>query len=174
MMTIREYALNILAEYGCQLDCYKGDFAKYALIDLEEESKSKSFDFPLADLAAELVAIGNEQPDKMPQRFAMIWDTDSYCDATYHDDIEEAKNAAIDTLVFWMYEGWCNPARSSADDWDYMIYNAGVRINEYNTESEKYDIEAWYPSSEDFDSIGWKLADEDGSAYKELRRFVER
>lgn len=99
-------------------------------------------------------------------KFVMLWSTDTCCDGTYHDTLEEAKNAALDTLIFWMYEGWCDP-NSSADDWDYMIYNAEVYVMEYNPETSAYDIEAWYPTDTDRCEIGWLPHDENGTAWRE-------
>lgn len=174
-MTVREFALRLLEECGCKLDCYKGDFAKYALPDLQEASKVREFPFSLEEIAKELIAIGNEQPDplrKGHKPFQMIFDCGHTIDGIEHDTFEDAKFDAIETLAQWMVDekgewavdanGIPHPTEAQIESWDQMIADCCVYVVEWDEEEGSYQDadDAWYPSAEDENEAEWLTWDE--------------
>ena len=175
-MTIREYTLKLLEEYGCKLDCYKGEFGeKYALSDMEEYAKNNEVPFPLEDVAKELIAIGNEQP--APPRnghkqYCMIWESENTCDGTEFNTEQEAKDNALNTLMEWLIQeqaewsvdekGIPHPTEKQIENYNYMISNYSVCVVEWNEEVNAYNDTdyGWYPSSDDENEINWLLWEE--------------
>lgn len=174
-MNIREYAEKLLKEFGCALDCYKGEWAKYALPDMQELSKERDIPFPLESVAKVIIEIGNEQPDppsKGHKQFCMIFDVGHSVDGIEFDTFEAAKTDAIDTLINWMAEetvGWKtetsedgisvfpHPTNEQIESWDDMINTCSVYVVEWDeTKNGWQDAdEAWFPSHEDEKGIGW-------------------
>lgn len=174
-MTINEYTISLLKENGCALDCYKGEYGeKYALKDMREYAKENEVLFPVEDVAAELIRIGNEQPDpprKGHKPYCMIFDLGDMCDGIEFDSLEEAKCNMEDTYINWeasecMEWSWENgrpaPTPEQIETWDRMIDECACWIVEWNEETGEYgDIDdASFMSEEDLESIGWKYWEE--------------
>jgi hypothetical protein len=98
-------------------------------------------------------------------KFRYIVDGDHFIDGFDAADLKDAQNGAIETLILWMQEESCdwaflpdgtpNPTEDQKENWDYMIYNCGVWVEELDPETGKWE-EVWSPSDEDCDRIGWK------------------
>lgn len=165
--TLREWTIKLLEDCGCNLDCYKDNncvskngYAD-ALKDLEiyKADNKCDFPFPIWVIATELQAIGNEQPEPKKKPYCMICETDSDCDGVEYDDLESAKDGAIECLVNWQvdernrhpidYNDW---TEQDIDDWNYFIDNCSARVNIYMPETDNYE---WYPSAEQEKEIGW-------------------
>ena len=174
-MTIREFALALLQECGCKLDCYKGNDAKYALPDLQQAAKERDIPFPLEDVANALIEIGNEQPDpprKGHKQFCMIFDVGHTVDGVEFDTFEEARNDAIYTLENWIIEElveWkpeldangipmkYKPTRAQIEAWDRMINTCSVCVVEWNDELGDWEDpdDGWCPSYEEEEELNW-------------------
>lgn len=174
-MTVREYSENLLKESGCTLDCYKGEWSKYALPDMQELSKEQDIPFPLESVAEALIEIGNEQPDSSKnshKQFCMVFDMGHSVDGVEFDTLEAAKTDAIETLIQWMIDEaaeWKTetkedgisvipyPTKEQIESWDDMINTCCVYVVEWDeAENDWQDMDnAWFPSYEDENEIGW-------------------
>lgn len=180
-MNIREYTLHLLKSCGCDLNCYaetsyvKGHEIHSGFTDALNDLKSmveagEKYDFPLEDIAKELVAIGNEQP--LPPRrghklFSMVYDMGDTVDGVEHDTFEAAKDDALETLANWVAEeqkcwkvdenGTPHPTERQVESWDKMIEDYCVYIVRWDDEANDYEScdDAWYPSSEDEKDTDW-------------------
>lgn len=167
-MTAKEIATKLLVDAGCVLWCYADDYDN-ALKDINYliNEEGMRFDFPAEDVAHALVEIAaeNPKPEEPPKRFIMLYDTDSCCDGTYHETLEEALEAAKETLIFWGQcevsdKGWNfddkgipHPTEEQIEDWDYMIMNCGTYVIEKDDDGNT--IEEYYLSDDDLEEIGW-------------------
>lgn len=174
-MDVREYAEHLLIDCGCNLDCYKGDFAKHALPDMLEYAKENEVPFTLDDVAEALIAIGNDQPEpprKGHKRFCMVFDVGHSVDGVEFDTFEEARNDALYTLEQWIVDEqikWSfdvaddgisvipHPSEEQIDSWDRMINDCCVYVVEWDdVTSDWEDVDnAWFPSSDDEDALNW-------------------
>ena len=157
-MTLKEYALKILTDAGCDEYTYGGEWSKKIMDDLKQAFPD-GMEYPYIEVANAILAMSRPQPiERAP--FKMVYDTDHCCDSVDCDSEEEARDAALDCLHEWMAQnmsGWKHDEPSDADKewWDYMIYNNSVYVVKYNPETDEYET-VWEPSYEDEESIGWK------------------
>lgn len=169
-MTVREYALGLLRDCGCSLDCYKGEYAKYALQDIQQVATEQELPYSIEDIAEALIQIGNEQPDpprKGHKQFCHVFDVGHSVDGVEYDDFEEAKSWAIDTLVQWVVDeqakwpvdekGKPHPTEKQIEDWDQMIEDCCVYVVEWDEDAGDWgDVDdAWFPSHEDETNAEW-------------------
>lgn len=173
-MTIREYTLKLLNDCGCQLDCYKDGTSfggyDYAYKDLKEYNGE--YPFPIEDIARELVAIGNEQPDppkEKPKKYQVICDTDNCTDSVgTTDDFDEAVYSMKETYINWIFDqqiDWKfyenhipHPTEKQIEDWDYMIETCTCWIAEWNEELQEYyseKMDYYFLSDDDANKINW-------------------
>ena len=64
---------------------------------------------------------------------------------------------AATCCAYDVLEGWLEAARMDgydADTWNYMIYNASVSIDEYDTKTDTYEP-YWEPTDDELSLIGW-------------------
>lgn len=181
-MTIREYTIQLLKDYNCELNCYaelrywngqelhSGYEDAYKDLQAAAEQDGKSYPFSIEAIARELVSIGNEQPlppRKGHKKYCMIFDTDSDCAGVEFDDFEAAKSDMIDTYINWAVEemrdwttnakGELNPTEEQIENYDYMIDNCCCYIVEWDDELDDYedsDNAYWLPQQE-LDEIGY-------------------
>jgi hypothetical protein len=175
--TLREWTIQLLESCGCKLDCYKDSNClsnngyNDAWEDLEKykEDNKLTFPFPVYIIAAELQRIGNEQPDapcKGHKKYCMVFDMGHTIDGVEFDSFEEAKADMEDTYINWMVEechnwkmvdGVPHPTEKQIEDYDYMIWNCGCWIVEWNDELGEYgDVDYGYAlSQEELEALGW-------------------
>ena len=162
MESLKDYALRILTEHGCDCYTYGGEFSKYVMDDLKTEYPN-GMEYSYLDVANAILDMSKPKPiERKPWK--MQWDTDSDCDAVGFDSFDAAKSCAMDTLLEWMAEEchhWNGnvPTEEEKENWDYMVYNCCVSVLKYNPDTDDYD-EHWSPSCEDLEEIGWKLYEE--------------
>lgn len=174
-MDLREYSISLLAECGCNLDCYKGVELQSVISDLMEYSKENTILYPIEDVAKMLVEIGNAQPDshrKGHKKYCMVFDVGHTVDGVEFDTFEEAKNDAINTLENWIVDeqvGWNfetdsdgvsvipHPTEKQIDSWDTMINDCSVYVVEWDEENNCWEDcdNAWYPSSDIENELNW-------------------
>ena len=109
------------------------------------------------------------------KKYKMVFDMGHTIDGIEFDTLEEAINDAQETLIMWEVEetnGWERnpdnwgewmPTESQIEDWDYMIYNYGCWVVEFNEETgafEDIDNAVWPVSDADLNAIGWMPWDE--------------
>ena len=99
------------------------------------------------------------------EKYRVCYDTEHFSGSFGCDSLESAKSYALDTLMEWMSQErseWKSdtPTDEEKERWDYMIYNCGVSVEEYDERAGEY-ISAWEPSDLDVDCIGWLLFDEE-------------
>lgn len=163
---IHRYCLKLLKTHECPRDTYKGADRDEVISSLKEfvnesatEEEKKSFErFGVASIADELISIGNSVENKK-SRYLVVWDTDSEtCGIEAGNNFEVAKSRAMEILIEWQCQ-FGGDGQNSRDDWDYMIYNCGVKVYKLNPDTNEHE-EFWYPSSEDCKKIGWELSED--------------
>ena len=104
-------------------------------------------------------------------KYKMVFETADSIDSIVYDNKEGAIADAEDTLVEWACEkmrdwAWDKetsmpaPTDEQIESWDYMIYNCGCFVVEYDEETgEEGDIDdpLWPTSQAQLDEIGWML-----------------
>ena len=157
--SVEAYALQILAEHGCDCYTYGGEFGKHVLEDLKE-GYPDGMEYPYIDVANAILSISKVRPiTRAP--FRMVWDTDTDCDGIDCESLGAAKCMAEDTLVEWMVQErneWADvfcPTEDELDSYNYMIWNCSVWVSKYNPDTDEYD-EVWSPSYEDEEKLGWR------------------
>lgn len=168
-MTAKEIAMKLLTDAGCDLWCYADGYDN-ALEDINYliDKENREFDFPAEDIAHALVKIAEEnpKPEEPFKRFTMIYDGDSFIDGTDHETLEEALEAAKETLIFWEQcevsdKGWQfddkgipHPTEEQIENWDYMINNCNCWVVEKDDQGNT--VEEHYLTDEDYKEIGWQ------------------
>lgn len=151
MKNLENYAKKILTDAGCDIYTYGSDGMDAHIMDDLKEAFPDGMDFPYIDVANAILSMSRPRPiERKP--YKVSWETDNCCDCFYADSLKAAEYAAEDTLIEWMMEA----QDDSDDDWNYMIYNCGVSVLEYNKETDEYE-EFWSPSEADLKNIGWSL-----------------
>lgn len=109
---------------------------------------------------------------KCPARYMMIYDGGSFIDGIGYDSLQEAINAAEDTLCEWeaeqqgtwnMEDDKPSPTQEQIDAWDSMIYDCSCYVVEWDYENWEYpgaDYAVWPTSDEDLENLGWVTYDE--------------
>ena len=105
-------------------------------------------------------------------KYCMMFDMGHTVDGNEFDNFDDAKYSAIETLIAWMAEEcyfWnydenhvpC-PNEKQIEDWDKMIHECCVYVVEWDEEAGDWeDIDdAWFPSYEVENEIGWMEWDE--------------
>lgn len=167
-MTAKEIARKLLVDAGCDLWCYTDDYDN-ALKDINYliNEEGVAFDCSADNIARALVEIAaeNPKPEEPPKRYTMIYDGDSFVDGTDYETLEEALEAAKETLIFWEQcevfdKGWAlgengipHPTEKQIEDWDYMIWNFNTYVIEKDDDGNA--IEEHYLSDDDLEEIGW-------------------
>lgn len=85
--------------------------------------------------------------------YHVLWDNGfEACDSVRKtfDNLFEAKQVCYEIYNDWI-ESMLN---KSADDWNYMIYNAYAYVAIYDEENDSYES-VWEPSDKDLAEIGW-------------------
>ena len=162
METLENYAMKILADAGCDCYTYGGEFSKHILDDLKEGFPD-GLKYGYVDVANAILAISKPAPIHKA-KWIVQWDTDSCSDGYESTSFESAKTDALDTLLNWMCEESMNwdsetPTEEQMENWDYMIYNCGVAVAEYNPYTDEYET-VWEPDDEELERIGWVAYDE--------------
>ena len=96
----------------------------------------------------------------------MIFDMDTSIDGIEFDTFEAAKADMEDTYVNWMVEecdkweiidGIPHPTEEQIADYDYMIWNFGCWIVEWNDELGEYEDSdyGYYLPQEELEALGW-------------------
>lgn len=161
-MTVESYAMKILSDNGCDCYTYGGEDCKHVLEDLKE-GYPNGMEFPYIDVANAILSISRPRPlYKAP--FRMVWDTYDCCDGIDCESYGAAKCQAEDTLLEWEMEeivSWNDgiPTEAQIEDWNYMIFNCGVSIYEYDAMADEY-VERDGLSYEEEEQIGWREIDE--------------
>lgn len=135
-MTARDVAMKLLLDHGCELDCYRNDKKNHAFSDLKEIDSSLLCGFDLVEVAKELQKIGDEQPTKMKNpEWHISWDCGDFVDGRDCEDLEDAANDAIETLIEWQHEmiskynikseEEMRTNQEFIDAWNRMIYDCG-------------------------------------------------
>lgn len=159
---LKQYALKILTDAGCDLHTYGGEWSKHIMDDLKQAFPD-GMKFPYIDVANAILSMSTpEQIVKAP--FHVVWNTDDCCDEYDVESMECGKDSALDTLVNWMCEeteewkfgpdGTPMPTEEQIESWDYMIFNCYVYVTKYNPEADEYET-VWEPSDEELEDIGW-------------------
>ena len=101
------------------------------------------------------------------KRYKMLYDGGHFVDGIEFDDFEDAKDNAIETLIMWMAEesyfwernenGIPCLTELQIENWNWMIGDCCVCIVEWDEEAKDWEDvdDAWYPSYEDENEIGW-------------------
>ena len=164
---VRQYAKEILKTHGCDCYTYGGEMAKHIMRDLKE-GYPDGMKFPYIDVANAILEMSRPEPvRRAPWR--MVWDTGNCCDGADCSSLEETEALAEDTLVAWMTEflqenNICTDTVSEwkekqKEDWDYMIFNCSVHIEQYDPYTDEYK-EYRYPSDEEITRWGWMDCEE--------------
>jgi len=105
-------------------------------------------------------------------KYKMIYDGDHFIDSVVHDSLEAAICDAEETLMLWAgeetsdwkYDSEKNilaPTEEQKEHWDYMIYNMGCYVVEYDPETgyqgDYLDDALWPKSQGQLDALGWSL-----------------
>ena len=161
-MELKEYAMKILKDAGCDEYTYGGKWADKVLDDLKEEFKPGELEYPYIDVANAILAISRPEPIKRAP-YKMIWDTDQAVCGEDCETFEDAKAAALNVYEGWMEAEWMmwtseKPTAKNIEDWNYMIYNCCCYIVRYDPRTDEYDDadDAYYLSDEELEEIGWK------------------
>lgn len=100
-------------------------------------------------------------------RYKMIYDGGHFVDGIEFENFEDAKHDAIETLISWIVDEvyyWNfdenhmpHLTERQIEMWDTMINDCCVYVVEWNEEKNDYDDmdDAWFPSYEDENEIGW-------------------
>ena len=158
MTELETYARKILADHGCDIYTYGGEWSKYILDDLKKEYPD-GMEFPYVDVANAILEISRAKPiERKP--WQVVWSTEDCTDGYGCDSFDEANDSALDTLATWQaekiaeFKDCFNPTEEEIDDYDYMIANFYVKVYKYNPNTDEYE-EYWEPSYEDEKSVGW-------------------
>lgn len=84
-------------------------------------------------------------------KYKLIYDMEHTIDGIEYDSFECAKEGAFTILDSWMFEA---NADNTTEEWNYMVYNCCVWVEEYDEESGEWE-EIWSPSDQELESIGW-------------------
>ena len=158
MTKLETYARKILADHGCDIYTYGGEWSKNVLDDLKE-AYPEGMEFPYVEVANAILEISRAKPiERKPWEVA--WSTEDTSDGYCCDSFEEAKDGALDILATWQVEKIAefkdsfNPTEEEIADYNYMIDNCYVEVHKYNPDTDEYE-EYWEPSYEDEKSVGW-------------------
>lgn len=101
------------------------------------------------------------------RRWIVVYDMGHTVDSFDCDTFEEAKNAALYTLITWMidqsynyppdYEEW---NEKEISDWNYMINEYSVSVKDRTKNNNEDFEEVWSPSDEEKKKICWLTYDE--------------
>lgn len=101
------------------------------------------------------------------KKYCMIFDMGHTVDGIEHDDFEQAKVDAIDTLLTWIADETRNwkldenyiprPTEEQIDSWDTMINDCCVYVVQWDETSNEWDDvdNAWFPPYEIENEINW-------------------
>ena len=159
MKKVDNYAMQILAEHGC--DCYTyGNCASEQVMEDLKEAYPKGMEFPYIEVANAILNISRPRPIvRAPWR--LVWETDDDCDGIDFNAFAQAKGNAEDLLVEWMsqtrqeWKDVWNPTDDELDDYNYMIVTCSVSVHNYDPNADEY-AEFWSPTQEELEKLGWK------------------
>ena len=161
---IKQYALKILKDAGCDKYTYGGEYSKNIMEDLKEAFPN-GMEYNYIDVANEILRISRPKPIyRAPYR--VIIDTEHSTDGADEKTFGSAKANVYDGYIEWMTDEtlrWKDPehpTEKEKENWDMMIYNCGMYIEKYNPKTDEYE-EYWYPSDRELKRIGWKPFIED-------------
>lgn len=172
MNEVREYAMRLLVNEGCDLDCYSDEnYAKDAERDLVEyEKEHGKMPYSIKEVANALIKIGNQQPKKvvMEAPYMFCWETQTTTDGFGKDSYEIAKAAVIDDLLGsiaieiqdWEFDenGIPHPTEEQIEHWNYMICNCGAWVEKWNPVTQEYEeFDGSYLTDWEYREIGWEL-----------------
>ena len=158
---MKTYAIELLKKHGCDEYTYGGKWADKVLEDLKAGYKPGELKYPYIDVANAILEISKPKPI-VRSKYIVVWSNDSCCDSENidFDTIEEAKHYALDILTEWIVQEQAKwkgdkPTPEEIEDFNYMIYNCYVEVQEYDPDKDEYyDTECI--TYEDEDAIGWK------------------
>lgn len=158
MNKVEEYALKILHDHDCDEYTY-GETKGETIINDLKQAYPNGMEFPYIEVCNAIIAISKRKPlERAPYRMIYDCDTGGFIDGIDCQTLEEAKDEAFKTLNIWMESEscWTNKTKAKQiEDWNYMIENDGVWVEEYDPETDGYE-ECWYPSDAELEDIGWK------------------
>ena len=169
-MDCKDYAVKLLKDNGCELNCYKGTPIEDIIADLNEyfkTNKKKSI-CSVETIAKYLRKIGDEQPNPIPKPFKMVFDIGHTIDGIEFDTFEAAKADMEDTYIMWMTDamrdwkfakdGTPQPTDKQKDEFNYMIDECCCWIVKWDSELGDYeDIDYGYVmSDEELKELGWE------------------
>ena len=158
MKSVESYAMKILSEHDCDQYTYGGADSVNIMKDLKT-AYPNGMEFPYIDVANAILSISRPAPI-VRSPYKTMYDTPNFCDSVEFEDLEQAKEDAIDTLHLWMQEeysqwGGEEPTEEEKDHWDYMIFNCSAWIVKYNPDTDEYE-DFWFIPDETKNEIGWK------------------
>lgn len=106
-----------------------------------------------------------------PSPYRMVYDGDDFIDSIDHKSLESAICDAQDTLLMWSTDEMSDwkwkegaffpsPTKKQIENWDYMVYNSGCYVVEWDNESGEYtsiDDAVWPRDQKDLDELNWAL-----------------
>lgn len=110
---VRDYALEILEKYGCDLSAYWGVDGDTIIKDLKTEYPN-GMKYPFVDVANAIMSVSKPSFIERPP-FRMIFDMGHTVDSIPFESFEAAKDDAIETLVDWMCQHSCEHHIESND-----------------------------------------------------------
>ena len=162
-MTLEQYAMKILVDHDCDIYTYGGSMADCIMDDLKTEYPQGML-YPYIEVANAILSISRPQPI-VKRPYMVCWDNDSACDGFDVDSLGEAISDAEDTLSTWICDevsGWKdinNPTQEEINNYDYMIYNYSVWVDQYNPDTDEYET-IWEPDEVTEKAVGWLTWDE--------------
>ena len=164
--TLEGYALQILAEHGCDCYTYDGEYANHLMDDLKQEYPD-GMKYPYVDVANAILAISRPKPI-VRKPWMVVYDTDDMTDGFGCDSFEEAKDDALGILCNWMNAErgtWKVenhipvPDEEQKENWNYMIETCSVYVQKYIPYTDEYET-CWNPDDHDLKNIGWDTYEE--------------
>lgn len=167
-MECKEYAIQLLKETGCALNCYKGIPLGHIIMDLKEYfSSHPSPEFSINEIAENLREIGDEQSDPLPAPYKIVYDMGNTIDSVLFDDYEAAKEVMGNIYRSWLADeiytwernkrGKLCPSQKQAAHFNYMIDEYSCCILKWREDLNDYEDldEGHFLSDEELIALGW-------------------
>ena len=166
MTDIEKYAQKILKENDVSEYAYWGVSGDIVVGDLKKRYP-EGLKYPLIDIANAIRSLSKPIPLKRAP-YKMVFDMPSVIDSIDHNDFENAKDDALETLINWELEfiGQHNIknedistwTEKTIEAWDMMIEDSDVSVQKYNPYLDTYET-CWRPSEKDLEQIRWLPTD---------------
>lgn len=167
---VNVYAMQILAENGCDCHTYWNCDPEELINDLKERYP-KGMQFPYVEVANAILEI-TRAPKIIRKKYKVAYNTENFCDATKGtDDLKEAMKQTINILKQWIEQykieleltkqnnGTKEEIKEIKESWNSMIENCWAEVQMYNETKDEYET-CWTPTSKELKQIGWQYKKE--------------